>query len=70
MLDVALLWFTPECRYRRIPHIVVRVLAFVIFALTLVVLRGGTVLILGFIFVSVLFMAGLIRLITHVRATA
>jgi hypothetical protein len=69
VLDVVLLWFASAHRFRRILQIVVRTLAFVIFALTLVVLRGGAVQMLGFVFVGVLFVAGLIRLGTHVRAT-
>lgn len=70
VLDVLLLWLAPPHRWRRILQDIVRILAFAVFALTLVVLRGGPVQLLGFVFVGVLVVAGVIRLGTQVRATA
>lgn len=67
--DVLLLWIGIAHRHVQRFQLGVRVFAFVIFALTLVVLRGGAVQVLGFVFVGALALAGLLRLGTHVRAS-
>lgn len=68
VLDVALLWLLPGGLYGWRVQFVVRLLTFAIFAITLVVLRGGDVQLLGFIFVGLVVLAGLVRIGTQVRA--
>lgn len=67
-LDVALLWLLragPPATFQW----GVRLLAVAIFAFTLVVLRGGSVQVLGFVFVGLLALAALVRLGTEATAT-
>lgn len=70
VVDVLWLWLAPHSGPRPVFHVVVQVIAFLIFAFTLVVLRGGAVQMLGFVFVGALVLAGIVRLGTHVRAPA
>lgn len=65
-VDVVILWLPPLARRVpiRVQHLI-RFIAFLIFALTLVGLRGGPVQVLGFVFVGVLALAVLLRLLVH-----
>ena len=69
-LDVVLLWLLPE-RLQPVPlQVAIRLLAFAIFAFTLAVLRGGPAQMLGFVFITAVLIAALVRLGTHVSASA
>jgi hypothetical protein len=67
-IDVVLLW-----AWRRPPHwlgkaqLGVRIVAFLVFGATLLVLRGGPVRILGIVFTAVVLLALLLRFWAHVR---
>ncbi|HUG37692.1 MAG TPA: hypothetical protein VML54_12115 [Candidatus Limnocylindrales bacterium] len=65
-LDVILLWLLPA-RFQFVPfQVLARLLAFAIFAFTLVGLRGGAVQMLGIAFIAVVVVAAIIRAGTHV----
>jgi hypothetical protein len=69
--DTILLWFGREGRAKIIVHNCVRLLVFVLFAVDLLVGRTGSAHALGYVFVAVLLLLGLIRLITsRVEVTA
>lgn len=67
-LDIILLW-----TLRRPPgwlskaQLITRIFAFLVFAITLVVLRGGQVRTLGVVFIAVVLLALLVRAWSHVR---
>jgi hypothetical protein len=69
--DTILLWFGRESRSKSVVHSCVRLLVFVLFAVDLLVGRTGAAHTLGYVFVGVLLLLGLIRLVTaRVEVTA
>ena len=69
-LDVLMIWLLPSRMQSYWFQLGARLLAFLIFALTLVVLRGGAIQILGFVFTGTLVVAALVRAIVQVPAKA
>ncbi|WP_299821101.1 hypothetical protein [uncultured Roseibium sp.] len=67
-LDVAMIWLLPARFQSYWVQLVARLLAFLIFALTLVALRGGSIQILGFVFTGILVAGALVRAIVQVPA--
>jgi len=67
-LDVLMIWLLPARWQSSWMQLVARLLAFLIFALTLVVLRGGAIQILGFVFTGILVISALVRAIVQVPA--
>jgi hypothetical protein len=62
--DTVLLWFAPEHRYGTIFHTGVRLAVFALISLDLTVGRSGGAQVLGFVFLGVLLVAGLVRFAT------
>jgi hypothetical protein len=69
-LDVLMIWLLPSRMQSYWFQLGARLLAFLIVALTLVVLRGGAIQILGFVFTGTLVVAALVRAIVQVPAKA
>lgn len=67
-LDVLMIWLLPARMQSFWFQLIARLLAFLIFALTLVILRGGAIQILGFVFAGTLVGAALVRAIVQVPA--
>ncbi|WP_282045461.1 hypothetical protein [Roseibium album] len=67
-LDVLMIWLLPARMQSFWFQLIARLLAFLIFALTLVILRGGAIQILGFVFAGALVGAALVRAIVQVPA--
>jgi hypothetical protein len=69
--DTILLWSGRESRAKAVVHSCVRLLVFVLFAVDLLVGRTGAAHALGYVFVGLLILLGLVRLITsRVEVTA
>ena len=70
-LDTAVLWLMPDNRRVSNLHTSVRILVFLLLGLDLIVGRTGAPHLLGFAFVGVLVVTGLVRLgITYIRVPA
>ena len=67
-LDVLMIWLLPARMQSFWVQSIVRLIAFLIFAGTLVVLRGGAIQVLGFVFTGTLVIAALVRAIVQVPA--
>lgn len=67
-LDVLMIWLLPARMQSFWFQLIVRLIAFLIFAGTLVVLRGGAIQVLGFVFTGTLIVAALVRAIVQVPA--
>ncbi|PVB60097.1 hypothetical protein [Labrenzia sp. 011] len=65
-IDVLMIWLLPARFQSFWVQLITRLLAFLIFAVTLVVLRGGTIQILGFVFAGLLAAGALVRAIVQV----
>ncbi len=69
-IDILMIWLLPARMQSFWFQLIARLLAFLIFALTLVVLRGGAIQILGFVFAGGLVAAALVRAVVQVPAEA
>src|SRR5262249_54624592 len=68
-LDVLLLWLVRrEHTWVEITHLVIRIFAFLVFALTLLVLRGGSARILGIVFTAAILIAAVARALMQTRS--
>jgi hypothetical protein len=69
-LDVVLLWMMKrDLRWLDIAHAAIRIFAFIVFAATLVILRGGSARVLGIVFTSTVIVAVMVRVLARARAT-